>query len=50
MADPVFKGCGAKQNTFDGLDVVACTESRACLFKAVSSVLKAWRNEGELRS
>lgn len=40
---PDFKGCGAKQNTFDGLDVIDCTEWRACIFKAVSSTALHWR-------
>lgn len=45
---PDFKACRAKQNTFDGLDVIACTESRACLFKAVSSTAQHW-GPGEMR-
>lgn len=33
MAVPDFRGFRAKQNTFDGLDAIACTEPREGLEK-----------------
>jgi len=47
-AAPDFKGCRDKQKTFDGLDVIARPESRACLFEAVSST-GLLRGPGETR-